>query len=438
MRTSITLREAFDAHYDKSELRQRTVQKYGHGLNAWERHTPNPPVDVINDEAAEAFRSACLEIDHSPATINSRWGDIRAMLNRLGPRVHGNPRGLGLIEQVAYMRPVKAKWKRPTRVKLNDLTAIYIAAKTMKIPFRLSGINPPDWWRTLIVLGYATGLRRGDLFAIEWSHINWDDRSLAVDPGKTGKADWLPLSEYAISHLERVKRPTPFVFEGGMGFQRSTKRFSDLWKGLLKAGGVDSHFTLQDIRRTAASEAERVERGAGAILLQHRGRSVTQRFYLSSVEELRDVVDKMRVPIGFKAGPGMSQRADKKVSDDAHKMHLKPHDFETELGTDPGLWRFTEIGFVYRGRAYRLRGVALRLLRRLVRAGRTPLTNSTIRRSFGQSWSDPMHQAAVEVARLGGRLRTLLGLGNFDPLPLIDRGTEGSWLIHLPAWLNAD
>lgn len=223
---------------------------------------------------------------------------------------------------------------------------------------------------------------------------------------------------------------------GETGLARGS-RFSKLWRELLTAAEVSEHFTLQDIRRTAASEAERVERGAGETLLQHRGRSVTQRFYLSSVEELRDVVDRMRVPTGFNAGPAMSLRANKKAAAEAEKVHLKPHDFETELGTDPALWRFGEVAFWFRKpQCYRLRGMPLRLLRKFVKAGRNPVSNEAIRKAFGKGWRDPMHQASVEVARLRGRLRQLFGLGHWDPLPCLDYGTEGNWILHLPAWLG--
>lgn len=201
MQSAITLREAFESHYDTSELAPRSVEKYRHVLNAWERHTGDPHVDAIDDEAAEQFRASCLSAELKPATINTQWGDIRAILNRLGPRERGNPRGLGIIDQVPWMRPVKTVWKRPTRVKLTDLSAVYVAARTMTNPYRRIGIAPADWWRTLIVLAYGTALRRADLFAIQWCDIDWDDRSLAIDPEKTGKADWLPLPEFTLSHL---------------------------------------------------------------------------------------------------------------------------------------------------------------------------------------------------------------------------------------------
>ena len=429
---SLTLREAFEAHYDKSELAPRTVTKYRHVLSAWERHTDDPPVSLIDDDVVAGFRESCLAAELSPATINGLWGDIRAILNRLAQKTKGNPRGLGIITEVAWMRPVKQRRKRPRRIPLDDLTKVYVACKHAKYPTQ-TGLPPADWWRLLIVMAYATGLRRGDLLSIRWDDIDWKTKSLAIDPGKTGKADWFPLTDWAIAHLERTRRPTETVFESSAYKQGG--RFSANWKVLIEHAGVP-HFTVHDIRRTAASEVDRVERGLGKVFLQHQARDVSEQFYLCADDELREAVDKMRVPVGFKAAPRMADRAAQAKADEAEKIHLQPSDFDTPLGTDPKLWRFLDVGFEYRGKCYRMVGLKLQLLRQFVQSN-GPVKNSQLRSIIAKrGWGDPDHQTAVEVSRLRNRLRALLGLGQWDPLPCLGYGVEGRWQIHLPAWLE--
>ena len=225
---SLSLRDAFEEFYDTTELTHRTVAKYRHVLSAWERHTTNPSVAAIDDDAVATFRASCLAAELSPATINGYWGDIRAILNRLGPKAKGNPRGLGIIAGTPWMRRVKQFRKRPRRIALDHLTKLYVACKHAQYPTR-TALPPADWWRLLIVLAYATGLRRGDLLSIRWDDIDWQTKSLAIDPGKTGKADWFPLTDWAIAHLERATRPGETVFEspsykrGGRHSKRLTK-----------------------------------------------------------------------------------------------------------------------------------------------------------------------------------------------------------------------
>lgn len=316
---------------------------------------------------------------------------------------------------------------------MDDLTKVYINGKHAQCPTR-TGLPPANWWRLLIVLAYATGLRRGDLLSICWDDIDWQAKSLAIDPGKTGKADWFPLTDWAMAHLERTRRPGETVFESPS--MKRGGRYSDLWKVLIENAGVE-HFTLHDIRRTAASEVDRVERGFGKVFLQHRARDVSEAFYLCADDELREAVDRMRVPVGFKAAPRMADRAAQAKSAEAEKLHLQPSDFDAPLGTDPKLWRFTDVGFEYQGKRYRMVGLKRQLLRAFVTSA-GPVKNSQLRTIVAKrGWGDPEHQTAIEVSRLRNRLRNLFGLGQWDPLPCLERGVEGRWQIHLPAWFNS-
>lgn len=428
----VTLRDAFERYYDTSELKPRTIEKYRHLMNAWERHTCNPPVAEINDAVVDGFRKSCLATKLAPATINTQWSDIRAVLRRLSTKDSHNPRGLGIINEVPWMRPVKRRRKRPRRIPLDDLTKFYVACKHAQNPTR-TGLPPTEWWRLLIVMAYATALRHSDLLSIQWDDVDWQTKSLAIDPSKTGKADWLPLSDWAIAHLERARRPGETVFECP-GYKRGSHYFR-AWKELIHNAGV-AHFTLHDIRRTAASEVDRIDRGMGKVLLQHSARDVSEQFYLCADDELREAVDKMRVPVGFNSGPRMADRAAQAKAKEAEKIHLQPSDFDTPLGTDPKLWRFMDIGFEYRGKRYRMVGMSLQLLRKFVRSA-GPVTSRKLQSSIAKpGWKNPQHQTGIAVSRLRNRLRVLMGLGAWDPLPCLGYGIEGRWQLHLPSWLN--
>lgn len=90
----MTLREAFDLHYDKSELASSTLKTYHCALLSWERYSDDPPIDQITNETVAAWRQKMLDTDYRPASINGFWRNLRAIFRRLGPQVTGCPHRL--------------------------------------------------------------------------------------------------------------------------------------------------------------------------------------------------------------------------------------------------------------------------------------------------------------------------------------------------------
>ena len=99
-----------------------------------------------------------------------------------------------------------------------------------------------------------------------------------------------------------------------------------------------------------------------------------------------------------------------------------------------------DVGFEYRGKRYRMVGLKLEMLKKFVAAD-GPVSNRELRQLCiikNRKWADREHQTAIEVSRLRNRLRQLMGLGQWDPLPCLGYGVEGCWQIHLPAWLSGN
>jgi integrase len=124
----------------------------------------------------------------------------------------------------------------------------------------------------VIVLA-ATGLRRGELLALRWEHIDLDERTATVcgsivrlkgvglirqDTTKGGGARSVPLPQFAIDALHRRKRDplrtstADVIFASSMGTLRDPDNFGKQWREVRESLGlpdVPSH----SFRKTVAT-----------------------------------------------------------------------------------------------------------------------------------------------------------------------------------------
>ena len=65
-------------------------------------------------------------------------------------------------------------------------------------------------WRTAALISWHTALRLETCFRLSWSHINTDDQSITITPGKTarfGRAVYIPIHPQLWEHLTALPRP---------------------------------------------------------------------------------------------------------------------------------------------------------------------------------------------------------------------------------------
>lgn len=66
-----------------------------------------------------------------------------------------------------------------------------------------------DDWRTMIFLGFYTGLRLRDCANLTWRHVDLHTASLTVTTRKTGRVQVLPLADPLNAHLEKMAGDDP-------------------------------------------------------------------------------------------------------------------------------------------------------------------------------------------------------------------------------------
>lgn len=193
---------------------------------------------------------------------------------------------------------------------------------------------------------------------------------------------------------------------------------------------------LQKIRRTAASEMERVAPNLAEEFLQHAPRDVTHRSYLNLLEPLREALDRMAVPAGYKAGPKMAERQEAKLREERATIHQS--DFVVPLGPNSADWQFWFGRYRFRGRWYPISpGVHWSLLRELALSTEPVGWQRLVevaREAAPRTKMATQSRIAIALAYLRKRLRSHLGLANeIDPIPCVQRRPAAWWLWIPPA-----
>lgn len=119
------------------------------------------------------------------------------------------------------------------------------------------------WLKDVITVALFTGLRRGELFNLHWSDIDFDSRFIDVRNRegfrtKTGDERRIPLPGNALAVLKRLNDTRTDAEEGPVwigprGVRIDPERASKLLKKFFRMAGLPEELTFHSLRRTCAS-----------------------------------------------------------------------------------------------------------------------------------------------------------------------------------------
>lgn len=151
-----------------------------------------------------------------------------------------------------------------------------------------------DHLMPLVLVALNTGLRRGELFALDWRSLNLPLRILTVEAGnaKSGKTRHVPLNDEALDVLTRWRRQGSgkgLVFPGAGGVRMTNINKS--WDGLTQAADLPD-FNFHDCRHSFASKLvmQGVDLNTVRALLGHADIKMTLRYAHLSPGKLADAV----------------------------------------------------------------------------------------------------------------------------------------------------
>jgi len=167
------------------------------------------------------------------ATLKRQLGAIRNLFN-----VARHEWGLPIRENpLAKMQFKGADHRRERRLRPGELNKIITAARSRRNPLIAR----------IILLALVTGMRRGELLAIERGHIDIDRRSLLIPATKNGYPRTIPLTNAATKLLrvcrsERQERIFPIT----------ANAFRLAWERVKRKAGIDD-LRFHDLRHEAIS-----------------------------------------------------------------------------------------------------------------------------------------------------------------------------------------
>ena len=122
---------------------------------------------------------------------------------------------------------------RDRRVSEAELSALHLAC------------SHPILWQ-IITIAIETAMRRGEIVAMQWDHIHWDNRTLHIPDTKNGYPRTIPLTPRAIE----VLRELPEMDTSVMAITGNAIRLA--WERLKKKAGV-TDLRFHDLRHEAIS-----------------------------------------------------------------------------------------------------------------------------------------------------------------------------------------
>lgn len=140
--------------------------------------------------------------------------------------------------------------------------------------------NP--WLRPMAILSLETAMRRGELLALRWSDINFEDQTAFLPMTKNGMARTVPLSRKAVDLLRNLPR----CVDGSVFPINAPAHHKAFQRACKRAGLVDLRW--HDLRHTAITRLATklpnlIELAA---VSGHRSLAMLKRYYHPSAAEL--------------------------------------------------------------------------------------------------------------------------------------------------------
>lgn len=225
----------------------------------------------ISPRDFERYRTRRLKDGIQKSTLNREFNGVRACLNRAVEWgiLDANP--LASVRALKVPEPDSARYlASDERVRLENALVdreaklrasrrsanIWRKARRLALYPDLAKVTFADHLRPMVLLTINTGLRRGELFGLMWSHIDLVAKRLTVigSNSKSTRTRHIPLNREAhwvLTEWQKQTQPGGFVFEAPGGGRFSHVRRS--WAAVIKAAKI-IRFRWHDLRHDFASQ----------------------------------------------------------------------------------------------------------------------------------------------------------------------------------------
>lgn len=228
------------------------------------------PLEEINHWTVDKWRAERLKALKKPSTVNRDITSLKALLSKavewelltIHPLAKLKPIKMDKGSKVRYLQPEEeirlrtALVQRDQCIKQERQSANqWRAERNYGLYPDLTQITFVDYLQPMVLLAINTGMRRGELFNLIWSDVNFGERFLTVNGtvAKSGKTRHIPLNKEAWDVLQKFYQQSSknnLVFPNKDG-----ERFNHIkrsWGKLLDDAGIQN-FRFHDLRHHFAS-----------------------------------------------------------------------------------------------------------------------------------------------------------------------------------------
>ena len=253
----------FKAHHKGHEKTQHTLSNNFDPIMSQR-------LDAITGRDLEQIRTGWMQAGNKASTVNRKMGSISGVFSRAVEWEYIDTHPLAKLKQlkvdskgvIRYLGADETKRLRNALdTRQDEMRAERESANTwrtgrhkepmpslLQLPFT-------DHLKPMVLVSLNTGMRRGELFDLKWSAVNFGTKTITVAGATTKTSDTrhIPMNKEALGVLEAWKKQvkkSPYVFPGQDG-----GRFDDVksaWLKLLERAQIDG-FRWHDMRHDFAS-----------------------------------------------------------------------------------------------------------------------------------------------------------------------------------------
>lgn len=253
----------FKAHHKGHEKTQHTLSNNFDPIMSQR-------LDAITGRDLEQIRTSWMQAGNQASTVNRKMGSISGVFSRAVEWEYIDTHPLAKLKQlkvdskgvIRYLATDETKRLRDALdARQDEMRVERESANTWRtdrhrepLPSLLQ-LPFTDHLKPMVLISLNTGMRRGELFDLEWSAVNFDTKTITVAGATTKTSDTrhIPMNKETIGVLEAWKKQvskSPYVFPGQGG-----GRFEDVksaWLKLLERAQIDG-FRWHDMRHDFAS-----------------------------------------------------------------------------------------------------------------------------------------------------------------------------------------
>jgi integrase len=236
----------------------------------------------------------------SPASINKDLRHIKAALSQAHEWKY--------LPSFFRIKMERVGKKIPRYITGEHFAAVYKTCDVATMP-ELPNVNPADWWRALLVLGYLTGWRISDMLNLRRDDLDLDAGTAIIRSEAEGNKDknetLFHFHPLVVEHLRKIVTFTPFV----LTWPHHRRTLDEEYLKIQQVAGINlpcrkNHehtphchaYGFHDLRRAFATmNADNLTPEALQALMRHKSYQTTL-VYINTAKQIKKAVEGLHVP----------------------------------------------------------------------------------------------------------------------------------------------